>query len=119
MIKNSIIAVDDNLFFLERVSNLMREAGYDVDTAKSGKEAFEKCIQKLYALILIDINLPDYGCMKLLSRIRDTNFNIYKVIITGYPDIENVRQAYKLGTNAYLTKPVDVEELLRTVRTCF
>jgi YesN/AraC family two-component response regulator len=91
------------------------EEGYDVDSAKSGQEAIEKCIENIYSLILIDVKLPDLKGTQLLTRISDTDPKMRKVVITGYPSLENARHALNLGANAYLTKPVKAEELLETV----
>lgn len=115
MVKELILVVDDDLDFLDLVSTLLRDKGYGVDTAKSGKEGLDKCVENIYSLILIDIKLPDFEGTQLLTRIRDTDPKIRKVIITGYPSLENTRQALNLGADAYLVKPVKAEELLEIV----
>lgn len=118
MDKEPILIIDDDLEFLDLVSTLLRDEGYEVDTAKSGKEGLEKWTENLYSLILIDIKLPDFDGIELLTRIRisDTDPKIRKVIITGYPSLENARQALNLGADAYLVKPVKAVELVETVR---
>ncbi len=116
MVKERILVVDDDMDFLELVSTLLRGEGYEVDTAKSGREGLERCIEYFYSLILIDIKLPDFDGIELLTRIVDADPKIRKVIITGYPSLENARQALNLGADAYLVKPVKAEELLGTVR---
>jgi DNA-binding NtrC family response regulator len=116
VVKEPILVVDDDLDFLDLVSTLLMDEGYDVDSAKSGQEAIEKCIENYYSLILIDVKLPDFEGTQLLTRISDTDPKMRKIIITGYPRLENARHAIDLGANAYLIKPVKVEELLETVR---
>jgi len=116
LVKEPILVVDDDLEFLDLVSTMLKDEGYDVDTAKSGKEGLEKCMENFYSLILIDIKLPDLDGIELLTRIVDTDPKIRKVIITGYPSLENSVQALNLGADAYLVKPVKAEELLKTVR---
>ena len=116
MVKERILVVDDDLVFLDLVSTLLRGEGYEVDTAKSGREGLEKSIEKFYSLVLIDIKLPDFEGLELLTRIGDTDPKIRKVIITGYPTLENAKNALNLGADAYLVKPIKAEELLETVR---
>ena len=116
LLKERLLIVDDDLDFLDLVSTLLRGEGYEVDTAKSGKEGLEKCIENFYSLILIDIKLPDFDGIEFMTRIGDTDPKMRKVIITGYPTLESARQALNLGADAYLVKPVKAEELLETVR---
>lgn len=116
LVKESILVIDDDLDYLKLVSKVLSDEGYEVDVAKSGQEAIEKCIKNFYSLMLIDIKLPDVEGIELLTRIKDTDPKIRKVIITGYPGPENMRQALNLGADAYLIKPVEADELLETVR---
>lgn len=112
-----ILVVDDDVSILKLVSLILKREGYDVDTAKTGSEALEKTKEKFYSLVLVDRKLPDADGVKLLSQIEDTDPKIRKVIFTGYPSIDNVQEAMSLGAHAYLTKPVDPEEILAVVRT--
>ena len=116
LVKDLILVVDDDRDFLDLVSMLLREEGYEVNTAKSGREGLEKSIEKLYSLILVDIKLPDFDGIEFLKRITDTDPKIRKVIITGFPSLENARLALNLGVHAYLVKPVEAIEILKTVR---
>jgi len=118
-LERTILVVDDDLNFLEWVSTLLGDEGYTVDTAKSGSEGIEKCEETLYSLILIDIKLPNFEGIQVLERIKDVHPKARKVIITGYPTLENAKQALNLGANAYIVKPVDAEKLLKTVEEQF
>jgi len=115
--KDSILVVDDDLDFLDLVSTLLMDEGYEVDTAKSGQEALEKSREKIYSLALIDIKLPDFEGIQLLKRMGDTDPRMRKVIITGYQTLENTGQALNLGADAYLIKPLKAEEILEKVRS--
>ena len=114
--KNVILVVDDDFDFLDLVSTLLRDEGYKVDTAKSGQEALEKSRGKIYSLALIDIKLPDFEGIELLERMEETDPKMRKVIVTGYQTPENTMRALNLGADAYLVKPLKVEEILETVK---
>lgn len=114
--KDSILVVDDDLDFLDMVSTLLRDEGYDVATARCGQEATEKSREKIYSLALIDIKLPDFEGIELLQKLEHTDPKMRKVIVTGYQTLENTRQALNLGADAYLVKPVRGEEFLETVK---
>lgn len=114
--KDQILLVDDDMDFLNTISTLLIEEGYSVDTALTGLEALNKCIEEYYSLIVIDINLPDIDGVQLLSRIRDTDPKMRKIILTGHPSLENAQRVLNYGAHAYLIKPVEAETLLRTVK---
>ncbi len=113
--KDVILIVDDDLDFLESISEVLKENGYRIDTAKTGSEALEKTKDEFYALILIDVKLPDMEGIDFLKRIEETDPEMRKIIVTGYPSIENAKDALNFGAHAYLIKPLEIEDLLGTI----
>jgi len=113
--KDVILIVDDDLDFLESISEVLKENGYRIDTARTGAEALEKTKEEFYALILIDIKLPDMEGIDFLRQIRETDPEMRKIIVTGYPSIENAKDALNFGAHAYLIKPLEIEDLLGTI----
>ena len=111
----SILIVDDDENILKTISLILKKSGYEVDTAKSGAEALEKCNDQFYTLLLLDLVLTDTDGMKLINRIEDTDPRMRKVIITGHPTLENAIEAVNKGADAYLVKPLNPEELLKTI----
>jgi len=98
------------------LSTILVEEGYAVDTAKNGKEAINKSNEKFYNLALIDIRLPDIQGVELLSKIRDTVPKMRKIIITGYPSLQNAVESLNRGANAYIMKPFEMEKVLKTIK---
>jgi len=116
MMKNGpILIVDDDETILKTISLILKKSGYDVDTAKTGAEALEKCKDQFYTLLLLDLVLTDTDGMKLINRIEDTDPRMRKVIITGHPTLENAIEAVNRGADAYLVKPLNPEKLLETI----
>ena len=113
--KDVILIVDDDLDFLESISEVLKENGYRIDTAKTGSEALEKTKEEFYALILIDVKLPDMEGIDFLKKIEETDPEMRKIIVTGYPSIENAKDALNFGAHAYLIKPLEIEDLLGTI----
>jgi DNA-binding NtrC family response regulator len=95
---------------------ILEEEGYSVDTAKNGREAISKSNRKFYNLALIDIRLPDIQGTELLSKIRDTTPKMRKIIITGYPSLQNAVDALNRGADAYVMKPFEMEKVLKTIK---
>jgi len=114
--KKSIIVIDDDKVVLDSIAEALRLEGHKVDTAETGKEAIEKCNLSFYNLALIDIRLPDMEGTKLLKAIRDTTPKMVKIIVTGYPSLQNATEALNKGADGYVIKPVDIPKLLATVR---
>ena len=111
-----ILVVDDDPAALEVIANLLKKEGYEVDTAEDGVGALKKMKDKYYSLVLVDRRLPDIDGVDLLKQIEDTDPKMRKIIFTGYPSLENVQEAMTLGAHAYLTKPVESEKILTTVK---
>lgn len=110
-----IIIVDDDEGIRETLSAILQEEGYQVDTAETGKQAIEKTNARLYNLALIDIRLPDIEGIDLLREIKDTVPKIRKIIVTGYPTLQNAMEAVNRGADAYVLKPFDVAKVLRII----
>lgn len=87
-----------------------------MDAVETGREAQEKTQENYYALVLVDRKLPDADGVELLNKIEDTDPKIRKIIFTGFPSIDNIQEAISLGAHAYLTKPIDPQEILETVK---
>jgi DNA-binding NtrC family response regulator len=114
--KKSILVIDDDEVVLNSIAEALRLEGHKVDTAETGKEAIEKCNLRFYNLALIDIRLPDMEGTRLLKAIRDTTPKMVKIIVTGYPSLQNATEALNKGADGYVIKPVDMPKLLATVR---
>jgi DNA-binding NtrC family response regulator len=111
-----ILVVDDDMSIRKTVSIILAQAGYMVDTAENGEEAIAKSDINFYNLALIDYRLPDMAGTKLLTLLRETVPRMMKVMLTGFPLLDNAIEAINRGIDGYLTKPVSTEQLLKTVR---
>jgi DNA-binding NtrC family response regulator len=113
--KGRIIVIDDDEGIRKVVAEALKSEGYLVDTASSGKEAVEKSRSNFYNLALIDIRLPDMEGTRLLTSMKETTPEMIKIILTGYPGLQNAIDALNKGAHGYLVKPINMAELLRTV----
>jgi len=113
--KARILVIDDDEGIRRVLTTVLEDAGHLVDTAKDGNDAIQKAASTAYDLALIDIRLPDMDGTKLLTKINDSTPRMAKIIVTGYPTLQNAIQAVKKGADGYITKPVDMERLLETI----
>ena len=117
MIKNSkILVVDDDETIRKTMKAILEDEGYIVDLASTGKEAIGKTEKTVYNLALLDIRLPDMEGVELLKLMKDTVPRTRKIMVTGYPSVQNAIAAINKQADAYLVKPVDIEKLLETVK---
>ena len=111
-----ILVVDDDESVRKVFATILEEEGYAVDMAKNGREAIKKSKVKFYNLALIDIRLPDMEGTKLLTKVKDTMPKMRKIIITGYPSLQNAIEAVNRGADAYVLKPFDIDKVLETIK---
>jgi DNA-binding NtrC family response regulator len=111
-----ILVIDDDENIRKVVEAILRDQGYEVDTAESGNDAIKKTEKNHYDLMLIDIRLPDMEGTELLYRVRDTTPKIRKIIVTGYPTLQNAVSAVNKGADGYVMKPFDVDKLLDAIK---
>jgi len=111
-----IIIIDDDKSIRQVLKTILEEEGYAVDTADTGKQAILKTNEKAYNLALIDMRLPDIEGIDLILKIKDTTPRMRKIIVTGYPTIQNAMEAVNRQADAFILKPFDVERVLQTIR---
>ena len=114
--ESRIIIIDDDESIRKILATILEEEGYEVDTANTGKEAIQKTNERVYNLALIDMRLPDIEGIDLLLKIKDTTPRMRKIIITGYPTIQNAMEAVNRQADAFILKPFDMEKTLQTIR---
>jgi two-component system NtrC family response regulator len=115
MQKKRILVVDDDEAILDSLKGYLVLKGYDVDTAKTAKEAMRKSEAHFYNLAILDIRLPDANGTDLLTKMRKNRPEMVKIMLTGYPDQANTMNSLNKGANGYLLKPVELDKLLKIV----
>jgi len=111
-----ILVIDDDESIRKLLVVTLESKGYSVDTAKDGKEAIRKSASNSYNLALVDLRLPDIDGIELLTAMKETNPTMMKIIVTGYPSVQNAIEAINRGADGYVVKPVKAEQLLSTVQ---
>ena len=111
-----ILVVDDDENIRNTMKAILEDEGYMVDLADTGREAIKRTEVTLYDVALLDIRLPDMEGVELLKLMRDAVPKTRKIMVTGYPSMQNAVAALNKDADAYLIKPVDIEKLLKTVK---
>jgi len=113
--KPGILIVEDDANIRETLSTILQQKGYNTGTAKNGREAIQKSEARFFNLALLDIKLPDMEGTKLLTAMHESLPEMVKIMITGYPSLENAVEALNHGADAYVIKPVKPEKLLALI----
>lgn len=116
--KYSVLVVDDDKYVNEFVTEAVKQAGYSVDSALSGKEALAKIRASGYHIVLSDIKMPEMDGITLLDHVKRTAPESMFVIMTAHGTVELAVQAFKKGAYDFLLKPITpemVEQMLRRV----
>lgn len=112
----SVLVVDDDAGIRKTLSKILEKEGYLVETAENGEQAIEASNRRFFNVALIDIRLPDMEGTELLQRLKKAEPKMVKVIITGYPSLNNAIEAVNKGADGYILKPFDASGLLAMIR---
>ena len=112
----SILVVDDDAEVRKTLSSILSKEGYSVETAENGKQATKISEKSRFDIALIDIKLPDMEGTELLHRLKENQPHMVKIVITGFPTLENAMKTVNEGADGYILKPFDVEKLLEMIR---
>ena len=112
------LVVEDSLTEREVLTGYLQEAGITVVTATSGEEALEKINNTTPDLIVLDVVLPGRSGFEICRQIKNTNHtsNIPVIICSTKGSEMDKFWGMKQGADAYLSKPVDKDELITTVK---
>ena len=113
--KAHILIVDDDPGICRTMELIFKAKEYDATVAHTGNEVIELVKTTKVDLAILDIVLPDMKGIDLLSLLNEKYPEIDIIMITGHASTETAIQAINLGAIAYITKPIDMDDVLRTV----
>lgn len=111
-----ILIVEDEEQIARFVELELNYEGYEVVKAFDGREGLEAFESGDFDLVLLDIMLPKLSGLEVLRRIRHTTQDIPVIMLTARDSLEDKVSGLDLGSNDYVTKPFDIEELLARIR---
>ena len=118
-VRPTILVVDDEENFLILLRWFLTQRGYDVVTASSADQAMDLLDGHAFDVALIDIKLGAGSGLTLLEELsrRLPELNIF--MMTAYPTTGSIKRAFDKGAARYLTKPVDLQELAKALKSLF
>ena len=112
-----ILVVEDNELNMKLFFDILTYQKYSVDKAFDGIEAYEKIKNNLYDLIILDILLPKLNGFSLLEKLKSNGIQMPKVIIASACAMDSDKEkAIEFGIQNYITKPIDINKFIQTVK---
>ncbi len=115
---DTILLVEDDRFFREMYSELLRAEGYQVETASCGTDGLEMISKGQYSLVITDLVMPDINGLEILSRVRESHPTVDVIVVTGNANLESAILSLKRGARDYLVKPINHDEFRHSVAKC-
>ena len=110
-VDNSLLIVDDDNPFRERLSRAMEKKGFQVSQAESVKNGIQSLKLKNPAFAVVDLRLGDGNGLEVVKEIQNLKINSRIVMLTGYGNIPTAVAAIKEGAIDYLAKPADADDV--------
>ena len=107
----SLMIVDDDRAFLQRLARAMELRGFEVRTGHSVAEGLELIRQRAPAFAIVDMRLEDGNGLDVLAELNRVRPNARAIVLTGYGNIATAVSAVKLGAVDYLAKPADADDV--------
>ena len=114
--KARILIVDDEATIRDTLCTVLKEEGFDAESAENGRAALEKIQQNNYDLVITDLRMPEMDGLELLKAVKLNSPQTSVIIITAYGSMESAIEALRLGAFDYLIKPLDFDDVILRVR---
>lgn len=110
------MVVEDDKHARKLLETVLKREGYSVFTAQDGEEALKLLESQHINLMILDIMLPKMDGYEVAKLLRDANFNMPILMATAKQLPEDKKKGFIVGTDDYMTKPIDIEEMLLRIR---
>lgn len=117
--KIKVLLVDDEQEFVQTLAERLKMRDLGPDIAYDGEQALELVSDQVPDVMVLDLRMPGIDGMEVLRRVRKNYPDVQVIILTGHGTDKDEEEARRLGAFEYLQKPVDVDELLKTLRLAY
>jgi len=111
-----VVVADDEASARNGLSSLLRGEGFDVVVAEDGTSALARVQETAPQVLVTDLHMPGIDGIELLRRAKEVDPDLIVVLVTAFADVETAVRAMQLGAEHYLTKPVQIDELILVIR---
>jgi len=116
---NNILVIDDEAIVRISCERALASEGYSVSLASSGQEGLDCMKRGSFALVLLDLKMPDMDGIEVLNQIKTSWPDTKVIMVTGYSTVDTAVQALRLGAYNFIEKPFTPDILLNAVNEVF
>lgn len=110
-----VLVVEDDKNLQRLMAAVLRRNGYEVITADDGRDALDLAAESHIDMLICDIMMPNMSGYQLTRELRQTNDEVPVLMVTARETIEDKRRGFFVGTDDYMVKPIDLDEMLLRV----
>jgi DNA-binding NtrC family response regulator len=111
-----ILIVDDDRAQRSLLETFLHAQGYLTHSAASGEAALQLLLEEKFSMMISDVRMPGMSGLEMLRRVRQKHPDLPVLLVTAFADIRSAVAAMRDGAVNYLAKPIDLDELIRSVR---
>jgi DNA-binding NtrC family response regulator len=114
-----VLLVDDEIGYVNVLSNRLSKRGFVVGKANSGSEALQRLRQQDFDVAVLDLKMEDMDGIETLKILKKMAPELVVIMLTGHGSAEAAHQGIKEGAYDYLTKPCELEDLVEKIRDAY
>jgi len=107
-----VLLIDDEIGYVNVLSNRLSKRGFDVDKASSGSEAFKILRRRSFDVAILDLKMADLDGIEVLKILKKMAPEMVVIMLTGHGSAEAAHEGIRQGAYDYLIKPCELEELI-------
>jgi two-component system response regulator PilR (NtrC family) len=111
-----LLIVDDEISILQLFQIALQKQNYTVDTTNSPLDAIEKIKKTFFDIVVTDLSMPGMDGMELIKKVKEISPETAVIMMTAFGSTQTAVNAMKLGAYDYMTKPIKLEELQKTIQ---
>jgi DNA-binding NtrC family response regulator len=115
-VSEKVLLVDDEIDFLEVMSQRMKARGLEITTAESAEQAISIIEKKSFDAVVMDFQMPGMNGMEALKIIKNNKPEMQVILLTAYATIEKTVEVIKAGAADLLEKPADIDALINKIK---
>lgn len=113
----TILIAEDDPFLSKIIRNRLAEEGFAIDTATDGDETLKKLSTNTYALVTLDLIMPNKNGFEVLAELKKQKIKVPVLVFTNLAQSEDEREVMSLGAKGYYVKSdISIDELVKTVK---
>jgi DNA-binding NtrC family response regulator len=114
-----VLLIDDEVGYVNVLSNRLSKRGFEVGKANSGSEALQRLRQQDYDVAVLDLKMEDMDGIEILKILKKMVPELVVIMLTGHGSAEAAHEGIKEGAYDYLTKPCELADLVEKIREAY